>query len=92
MKTEQAELIGLQALGHVAGDEDLLAQFLNLTGFTTGELHARAQDSEVLGGVLDFLLMSDERVLSFAEEAGIAPTLVATARRALPGGEEPNWP
>jgi len=92
LKTEQAELIGLQALGHVAGDEELLAQFLDQSGFTLDELRLKAQDSEVLGGILDFLLMSDERVLGFAEAAGIPPELVEPARRAMPGGEAPNWP
>jgi len=91
LKTEQAELIGLQALGHVAGDEDLLAQFLDQSGFTPDELRRRAQESEVLGGILDFLLMNDERVLGFAEAVGIPPELVAPARRAMPGGEAPHW-
>ena len=92
MNREQAELIALQALGHIASDEDLLMEFLNISGFTPDELRQRAQESEVLGGILDFLLMSDERVLAFSEAIDIPPTLTIAARRALPGGQEQNWP
>jgi hypothetical protein len=88
---EQAELIGLQALSHIAADEELLLEFINISGFTPDELRQKAQDAEVLGGVLDFLLMNDERVLAFAEAIDIPPTLTLTARRALPGGQEVNW-
>ena len=91
MNREQAELIALQALGHVASDEKLLIEFLNISGFTPSELHQKAQDVEVLCGILDFLLMSDERVLDFAAAIDIPPALTAVARRALPGGEEVNW-
>jgi hypothetical protein len=91
VKAEQAELLAIQALGHIAAEEELLYAFLGMTGLSPDELRGRAADPEILGGVLDFLLMDEARVLAFCGAAGIPPDRPARARRLLPGGEEVNW-
>lgn len=91
MTREQAETVALQALGHIASDDALMGAFLMATGADITDLRRRAAEPAFLGAVLDFLLQEDARVLDFAEGAGLAPTVPATARAALPGGEAWHW-
>ncbi len=87
MHRDRAETIALLALGYVAGDADLLGRFLGESGLGEGDLRQAAGDPAVLGGVLDFLLGDDARVLGFAAEAGLKPDEPLRARAALPGGD-----
>lgn len=91
MKQDQAEAIALQALGHIAAQDELFAQFLAATGASAADLRARATDPAFLGAVLDFLLQEDRLVLDFAAASGLAPTVPAQARAALPGGQVWHW-
>lgn len=91
MTPEQAETLALQALGHLATHDDLLEAFLAATGADLAGLRAGAGDPAFLGAVLDFLLQEDDRVLAFATALGIAPSLTAQARAALPGGQAWHW-
>ena len=88
---ETATVTGLQALSHIAADEDLFGAFLGQAGTDAADIRDRATDPEFLGFVLDFLLQDDERVLGFAGAQGMAPEQVAQARQALPGGDVPEW-
>jgi hypothetical protein len=91
MNADQAELIAIQALGHVAAEEDLLFAFVDLCGLNPAELRDRAGDPEILGGVLDFILQDDQRLLAFCETASLRPEMPGIARKLLPGGEEVHW-
>lgn len=91
MKPEQAAELGQRALIFLAGEPDALGGFLAASGADASELRARAADPEFLGFVLDYLLQSDALVLAFAQDARMAPELVARARGALPGGYAPDW-
>ncbi|RRH76942.1 DUF3572 domain-containing protein [Falsigemmobacter faecalis] len=91
MKRDMAETLALQALGWIAGQDDLFGQFMNATGASRDDLREQAGNAHFLGAVLDFILMEDDRVLRFAEAAGVAPTSPGQARQALPGGETPHW-
>ncbi len=91
MKPEQAEIIAIQALGHIAGDDELLFAFFDITGLSPDDLRARATEPEILGGVLDFLMMDEARLLAFCDAAELRPELPGIARRLLPGGEEVHW-
>lgn len=88
---DAAETIALQALAHIAADEDRIAAFLALTGLSVDELRKAAGDAHVLGGVLDFLLGDEASLLAFCETHDMAPDMPGRARRALPGGEEVHW-
>lgn len=85
MNREQAELIAVQALQFVAGDEDRMGRFLALTGLGPQDIRGRVSDPAFLGGVLDFLLNFEPDLLEFAEQAGVAPSVPLQARQALPG-------
>jgi hypothetical protein len=91
MKADQAELIAIQALGHIAAEEDLLFAFVDLTGLSPDELRTRAGEPEILGGILDFILMDDKRLLEFCDAVNLKPEIPGIARRLLPGGEEVHW-
>ena len=91
MTPERAETIAIQALGWLAGQEDLFGVFLGSTGTSLTDVKTRAAEPEFLGSVLDFLLMDDAWVRSFCDEAGLAYDLPFQARQHLPGGGEVHW-
>lgn len=91
MTQDQAEVLALQALAHLVAEPELLGAFMAATGADPAALRAGARDPGFLGAVLDFLLQDDARVLAFASAAGVAPTLPALARAALPGGQAWHW-
>lgn len=90
-RQESAEMIGLQALGWLAGNEDLLPIFLNASGASVGDLASGAKSPVFLGSVLDFLLMDDAYVIAFCDSVGLRYTQPMEARAWLPGGEATHW-
>lgn len=91
LSSEVAEAVALQALTHIAADDDLLGAFLAQTGLAVDELKTQATDPALLGGVLDFLMSDEVGLLAFCEAASIEPEMPGLARRSLPGGEEVHW-
>lgn len=91
MNRENAERVGIQVLGWLAGHDDMLTQFLGMTGIAADDLRTRAQEPEFLGFVLDFLLSDDAMVMEFCEDTQMATQNPMLARGALPGGDVPNW-
>ena len=77
--------LGLQALAWLASDEERLVRFLNLSGLTPRGLRATATQPESLGAVLDYLLAWEPLLMSFADELGVAPEVIAHTRQKLPG-------
>lgn len=88
MGGEQAETLAISALGFIASDPELLPRFLAITGIQAGEIRRAACEPGFLAGVLQFLLAHEPTLMRFSEQAGVAPHLVAAARRALPGGDD----
>lgn len=91
MKREQAETVAIQALGWIAGEDDLLVTFLGATGSDVDDVKERAGDAVFLGSVLDFLLMDDAFVTGFCDAQRLPYETPMQARQALPGGDIPNW-
>jgi Protein of unknown function (DUF3572) len=91
MTRDEAEAVGLLALGHLASDAERLGQFLSATGLDPAGLRQAAADPALLGAVLDFILQEDRWVLDLAAASGLPPTAVAEARAALPGGQAWHW-
>ena len=90
MKIEQAETMAIQALSWLASDEEILSQFLNISGAAPGDLRSRAKEPEFLGFVLDFIMRDDETILGFCGSTSASPETVQRARISL-GGGLPNW-
>ena len=91
MTSDRAEMLAIQALVWIAGQDELAGAFLGATGASVDELRSRAADPEFLGFVLDFLLGDEDALIAFAEDAGVPPEAPMRARAALPGGDLPNW-
>ena len=91
MQRDAAETVGLQALGWLAGNEDLLPVFLGSTGASSEDLRAGAADPAFLGSVLDFLTMDDAWVVAFCDAAGLPYEAPMRARAARPGGGQVHW-
>ena len=86
MNSEKAEILALEGLGWLAGDEDGLQRFLNLSGMDKEALRAAAASPDMHVAVLDFLLAHEDLLLRFCEGAAIQPRQVHLARHRL-GGE-----
>jgi len=91
MNRESAEQVGIQVLGWLAGHDEMLTQFLGMTGIAASDLRVRAQEPEFLGFVLDFLLLDDAAIMAFCDDSHLPPEAPMHARAALPGGDVPNW-
>lgn len=91
MQQDHAETIALEALGWLAGNDELLPVFLGATGASETDLRTGASDPAFLGSVLDFLTMDDAWVIAFCDSAGFDYSLPLQARQALPGGAQMHW-
>lgn len=85
MKQKQSEILALQALTYIAGDEKILNWLMMETGVSPADLGHAEDPNEVLAGVLDFLLAHEEILMAFCENQNIDPTDPGRARRFLPG-------
>jgi len=88
MTREEAEAIAVAALGHIAGDGELLHRFVGVTGIEPGQIRRAAAEPGFLAGVLQFILAHEPTLLAFSEQSGISAATVASARRALPLGSD----
>lgn len=91
LSQDSAELLAIEALSWLVGNEDLLPIFLGSTGVSEGDLRQRAKDPEFLASVLDFLLMDDTWISEFCRSAEYTFDFPMRARAALPGGTQVNW-
>ena len=85
MQRTAAETLALKALAFLAGDEETLRRFLEISGLYPQDLRERLDDPVLLGAVLDFVLADDKLLLAFAQEEAMDPKLLHAARHALPG-------
>lgn len=88
---DRAEALALQALGWIAGNEDMLATFLGATGVAPADLRQRLHEPDFLASVLDFLLMDDAWVMGFCDACGMDYGAPRRARVALPGASVADW-
>ncbi|WP_114393824.1 DUF3572 domain-containing protein [Oleisolibacter albus] len=79
-----AEGVALRAVAFLAGDEELLARFVTLTGCGPDQLRAGLSDPAFLGGVLDFLLGDEPTAAAFAAAEDLSPEDLARIRSRLP--------
>jgi hypothetical protein len=86
MTPENAEILALQGLGWLAGDEDAMERFLAASGIDGTSLREAAGTPEMAVAVCDFLLANEDLLLRFCEDAETEPKLLHLARYRL-GGE-----
>ena len=75
--------LALTALAWVLGEERRAQRFLDLTGLEPGDLRARIGTAEIQLSVLDFLCAHEPDLVAAAEQLGVAPSDIATARDRL---------
>jgi hypothetical protein len=90
-KQESAEIVALKALEWLAANDDLFPVFLGATGASVSDLAKSAQDVAFLASVLDFLVMDDQWVIGFCDDAGLSYEAPMQARAGLPGGADMHW-
>lgn len=86
-----AEMIALNALTWLMGNDDLLPVFFGATGAGVDDLREKVADIEFLGSVLDFLLMDDAWIMAFCDAGELSYDIPRQARAALPGGAQVHW-
>ncbi|AUH34135.1 DUF3572 domain-containing protein [Paracoccus tegillarcae] len=80
---ERAKEIADNVLGFVAADQDMVQALLDVSGLEPGDLRQAVGRPEFAVFLLDFILLSDDRVLTFAQSQGIKPESVLYARDSL---------
>lgn len=88
---EQAETVAIQALSWMAGNDEVLGQFMGASGASIEDLRTGAGDPAFLGALLDFLMLEDAWVMAFCDAAGLPYDAPMRARAALPGGAQMHW-
>ena len=91
MDSRQAEIVAIRAVEWISADRHRFADFWRLTGVTPDDARTQMEDPDFLASVMDFLLMSDERVSAFCEVTRLPMHVPMQARQSLPGGDLPNW-
>lgn len=80
-----AEDIAIDVLAWLAGEPDLMARFLALTGLTADTLRRASTDPAFFGGLLDFLMDHEPTLLAYCAARDRRPEDVARAHRVLAG-------
>ena len=91
LKLLDAQTYSLTALAWLAEHDNLLENFLEITGSSVKNIKENVLEVGYLVSVLDFLMMDDRRVLECCECTGLDPNEMRLARLALPGGAEVHW-
>lgn len=76
-------VLALQALAHVAGDDDMGPRFLALTGMDADALRANADKPATLTALLDYLMANEPDLVATADAIGVKPEQLAGAARKL---------
>ena len=84
---ENAEILALEGLGWLAGEENEIQRFMDQAGIDAATLRDAAGSPGMGLAVLDFLLGNEDLLLRFCESAGVAPKALNLARHQLGGGE-----
>jgi len=82
---ENAEILALESLGWLAGQEQGLRRFLDQSGMDEHGLKQAAGRPETGLAVLDFLLANEDLLLDFCASAAIEPKALHLARHQLDG-------
>lgn len=81
-------ILALSALVWTLSDGPRAERLLALTGLTTDELRARADEPALLAAVLAFLASHEPDLIACADATAVTPEQIVGAHRALEGGLE----
>ena len=83
MTAESAEILALEGLGWLAGQEEGLDRFLAVSGLDPASLRAAAGSPGTGLAVVEFLLANEPLLLAFCDATGTSPQTVHAARHRL---------
>jgi hypothetical protein len=83
MTPENAEILALEGLGWLAGEEDGIQRFLNQSGIDAAALRDAAGSPDLGVAILDFLLGNEDLLLRFCESASLSSRQLHLARHRL---------
>jgi hypothetical protein len=82
---EYAETIALKAVHFILTDDETQQKFIDFTGILPSDFERIIKDPEFLGGVLDFLLANEDKLIEFCTENEITPEEPSRVRALFPG-------
>jgi len=85
MPLETAQEIATQALVQLTKEPELVGRFLAVSGIGPESIRDAAAEPGFLAGVLEFYMGDEALLLTFCENTGVRPTMIAAARYALAG-------
>ncbi len=91
MDTDEAEKIAIDALGYVASDSELCANFLGSSGATLQDMRKMAAERVFLASVLEFITLNDAWVIGFCDQFGVGYDRPVMARAVLRGNSDRHW-
>ncbi len=96
MTSDQAEQIGIAALGWLCAEDTLLPVFLAASGASVADLRAQLGAADgpelpLLMAALDFVLMRDDTVIACAQAVGLRNDQLVQAQAVLSGAAQMHW-
>ena len=70
---ETAEAVALQAVTFIVADEELLDNFMTLSGCGPDEIRQRICERNFLVGTLEYLIRDEQSLLRFTNEFNLMP-------------------
>lgn len=80
---ERAKAFALDALLHLANDEEEMGRFLTETGFDPADLRKITNDPGFAGAMLDYLCSHESLLMAFAGAQAVDPAAIENARQYL---------
>jgi hypothetical protein len=77
INSEAAETLALRALTFLLSEPERLSRFLSLTGIVPETVRAAVTSPEVQAATLEYLLFDESLLLTFCQEAGVDPAMIA---------------
>jgi hypothetical protein len=87
---ENAEILALEGLEWLAGDEEAITRFMVQSGIDSATLRDAAGSAGMGVAVLDFLLGNEDLLLRFCVHAEISPKALHLARHRLSENDMPE--
>ncbi|MBT7582788.1 MAG: DUF3572 domain-containing protein [Kordiimonadaceae bacterium] len=89
MDYDRAEIIAINSLSFIAGEEKYLERYLNLSGIGLDQLKENISNPElmpnILASVIDFLLQNENCLVEFSENYQLDPSEIQKTRSFFPG-------
>jgi len=88
MKTiplENAQEIATDVLLHLTKDQEQIGRFLAASGIGPESIRDAATEPGFLTGILEFYMADEALLLTYCENSGTRPTMIAAARYVLSG-------